>query len=367
MHNIAIEVSNICAPRPTGITKFSMGLIEALMANDDFRRNFNPTLFYKLSRFKQRQYRFRPPNVPAQWYLNPVLPIKKNYGLIHCFGTNMIRWKKAKVIATIHDLAIFKKQHQYELYSPKTYRDKRFQEFKTIADRADTVVTVSNNTKTDFLEMFDYPQEKTHVILEGIDSRFFKFKNNPENHEEIKSRFGIKRRYVLFVGAVSVRKNTINLIKAFQQSRCFEDCDLVLAGPPAHGYAEIKKAIEETGMEKYIIETGYIDDDRLLPPLYANAAAFFFPTYYEGFGIPILEAMACRTPVLIGDKGAAPEIAAGWAINCNPFDLDSITDGIKRVLTDNAVDIEAAHVHARTFTWAACADKVFDTYIRIIN
>jgi glycosyltransferase involved in cell wall biosynthesis len=157
------------------------------------------------------------------------------------------------------------------------------------------------------------------------------------------------------------------LIKAFQQSRCYQDCDLVLAGPSAHGYAEIKRAIEDTGMVKYIIETGYIDDDRLLPPLYANAAAFLFPTYYEGFGIPILEAMACRTPVLIGDKGAAPEIAAGKAVRCDPFDIDSISEGIRKVLTDDTVDTEAAYRHARTFTWKKCAAEVTEIYLRILS
>jgi glycosyltransferase involved in cell wall biosynthesis len=127
---------------------------------------------------------------------------------------------------------------------------------------------------------------------------------------------------------------------------------------------ETLEAVRQCGLSKQVQLLGYVPDEDL-PALYAGAGCFVFPTLYEGFGMPILEAMASGTPVLTSTTGAAPEISDGLAVHVNPYDVEAIADGIDRALETPAATIAQAREHAKTFTWERCASQTLAVYRHI--
>jgi len=151
------------------------------------------------------------------------------------------------------------------------------------------------------------------------------------------------------------------LVQAFGRSAARKHCALAIAGAldPAtvHWLAEFRKTVPDA----IILEPGYIDCEDL-PALYASAQAFLFPSLYEGFGLPIIEAMASGVPVLIGNQGAGPEVANQHAVVVDPYQVDSIAEGIERVTQVSAQALAAARAHAQTFSWDRCARETFAAY-----
>jgi glycosyltransferase involved in cell wall biosynthesis len=172
------------------------------------------------------------------------------------------------------------------------------------------------------------------------------------------------KKYFLFAGMISIRKNLLNLIKAYKESGMHKEYKLVLSGGASMGYDTIIAEVKKAGLEKNVLFPGFVSDNEL-SDLFINAKAFLFPTFYEGFGMPIIEAMHYNVPVLIGDRGAAPEVADNHAILSNPFDVDSIADGIKKVATMNDLSISNAANHAAKFTWEKCAKETMAVYNKI--
>ena len=166
---------------------------------------------------------------------------------------------------------------------------------------------------------------------------------------------------MLFVGESSPRKNLVRLIQAFTRSSVSKDCVLVIAGAVDPAVRQWLAEWRATAPEARLQLTGYVADGDL-PALYAGARAFLFPSLYEGFGLPIIEAMACGVPVLIGHQGAGPEVAGPHAVVVDPYDVESITAGIARVASVSARELEAARRHAQTFSWEQCAQQTLAAY-----
>ena len=156
--------------------------------------------------------------------------------------------------------------------------------------------------------------------------------------------------YFLFVGDISVRKNIINILKAYSISNLSNDFQLVLAGSMGMGKDLIEKTILDLNLNSRVKILNYVPNN-ILYSLYINAAGLIFPTYYEGFGIPILEAMKCKIPFLIGNIGAAPETAGGHGIKVSPFSVEEISEGIKSLLETTDFQIETAFKYANKFSW----------------
>src|SRR5262249_50257589 len=152
----------------------------------------------------------------------------------------------------------------------------------------------------------------------------------------------------LFVGAISGRKNTVRLVQAYAQSRASKEYPLVLVGAMSYRGEDTLEAIQQCRLGERVRLLGYVPD-KDLPALYAGAACFVFPTLYEGFGMPILEATASGTPVLTSTTGAAPEVSGGLAVSVDPYDVEAIADGIDRALETPAPAIAQAREHARAF------------------
>ncbi len=362
MIKLGIEATSLCTPNRSGIANYTFNLINALLENQEFKTEFDLKLLYKLSRYKKRNYRYLPFEDVARWHFNQILPLQKNTDIVHSPDSIFIDWKKPKKIVTIHDLAIYKTENQLKDYTSAEFRAKNFAFLKRVAKEADAILTVSECTKSDFLELFDYKPEQIIVTHLG-----FRLPATIASNDTLIKRFSISpKNYLLFAGLISVRKNIVNLLKAYKKSGVYQEYKLVLAGSFGMGHQTIMDEITNLGIAEHVILPGFVSDAELAA-LYANAKAFLFPTYYEGFGLPIVEAMMYGIPVMIGDRGAAPEIAGQHALQVNPFDIDSISNGIVRTINTTELQIAAARAHAAQYTWNNCAQKTIKVYQSLIG
>ena len=251
------------------------------------------------------------------------------------------------------------------VFTSEYFKKKRFALFQQFQKHADALITVSEATKNDFLQFFDFPEEKIHVVplapsphvashpLMDSGKALHKFNLEPKN-------------YFISLGGISLRKNTFNLIKAYRLSESKKQFKLVITGKieEPHGQT-VLDFIAKNNLKDHIIITGYLKKEELAS-LYREARAFLFPTFYEGFGIPILEAMKTGLPVLTSSIGAAPETAGGHAILVDPFILENIAEGIDKLQDITATQLDNAKSFADTFTWEQTAQmtkKVYDKYV----
>ena len=264
--------------------------------------------------------------------------------------------RRDRCVATVHDLGW---QVHPELYERKL-RLMYQALFPWVRRRADRFIAVSRYTADDLVRRAGILASKIDVIYHGLDPIF--------SRPVIEAPSGSAAPYFLAVGGVSPRKNTRRLIEAFTRWRA--------RGAHRSGY---QLRITGTSLDPTFARNGAVLAEGVsllgyvakaeLPGLYAGAAGFLYPGIYEGFGLPIIEAMACGAPVMTSSTGAAPEIAGGAAILVDPFDINSIQDGMERLtLTDERTKLRAlGGERARSFTWSAAADATIETYRRAMS
>lgn len=352
---IGFEVSNITGAQATGIARYSIALISALasqMETDD-----HLTLFYKLSRWQQRQQWWCPAGLPIRLYQGCWWPPVKGVDIIHGLDGVIPPWSGVQRVVTLYDLLVLHSQDTQ--VAPLGFQRKKRQFYQTVAACADAIMTISATTKQDIVERLGVPATQIYVTHLGIDQRLWY--PEPEAAQQVLQSYALTPGYVLFVGAISGRKNTARLVQAYAQSRARKERPLVLVGTMSYRGADTLEAIQQCGLGQRVRLLGYVPDQDL-PALYAGAACFVFPTLYEGFGMPILEAMASGTPVLTSTTGAAPEISGGLAVSVDPYDVEAIADGIDRALETPATVIAQAREHARAFTWERCASQTLAMY-----
>jgi len=218
------------------------------------------------------------------------------------------------------------------------------------ARKADRILTVSEASKRDILRFFDVPPEKITVIYNGIDDRFHV---QPAEDEmvRVRERYQLQGEFVLYAGNVKPHKNLERLLDAFHQVRQggLDHLKLVVIGDEISKYTELRRAVHRLNLHKHVRFLGYMPDE-MLAVLYRLAAVFVFPSLYEGFGLPPLEAMACGTPVVTSNVSSLPEVVGDAAVLVDPTDPSSIAEGIRQVLTDPAL---AARLRARGLARAA--------------
>lgn len=223
--------------------------------------------------------------------------------------------------------------------------------------RADAVVSVSGATSRDVKRYLAVPDDRLHVVPHGVADQF-----RPRSEEEVASvleLYGVRRPYVLTVGAGVARKNVRRLAEAFGTVRSqFPDLSLVVTGRGDRTPSTIDSPHDG------VVHTGYVNQDDL-PALYSGATVFAFPSLYEGFGLPVLEAMACGTPTLCGDNSSLPEVAGDAAVLVDVSSVGAIERGLREILSDERLTAELAErglVRASTFTWRKCAEQTVDVY-----
>lgn len=258
---------------------------------------------------------------------------------------------RARSVLTVHDLS-FARDPDSAAPTLRAYLDKVV---PRSVKRATHIIAVSQATKNDLVELYDTPQEKISVIYEGVDEKF-----KPTNDASKIKTYGVgDKPYILSVSTIQPRKNFKRLIQAFAQLPT--DFELVIAGGKGWMYDDIFAEAEKEGVRGRVRFIGFVPDDDL-PALYSHAAMFAYPSLYEGFGLPLLEAMACGTPTLASNVSCLPEVAGGAAVTASPYDVDSLAEGLKHTLVNRDELIQKGFARASQFKWEAAARQLIDLY-----
>lgn len=237
-----------------------------------------------------------------------------------------------------------------------------------ITRRADAVICVSNFLRDEFLRAVDVPPERVHVVYNGVDHSRFHPRYRPEARQRAARLLGIEPPYVLALASNEPRKNLRSLIQAYA-TLPEEVPRLVLAGAGDWGQGEIYEMVEEAGIAHRVRFTGYVPE-AVLPDLYAGSRCFVFPSLYEGFGLPALEAMACGAPVVASNRSAIPEVTGEAALLVDANNVAALAEGIYRVLSDKPYrDTLRARAtgQAATFSWERCARETRRVYEAVVD
>jgi glycosyltransferase involved in cell wall biosynthesis len=274
------------------------------------------------------------------------------------------------VVVTIHDMGHARFPRHYEtpwlLYMRALV--------PLVARRAQAIITDSGHARQDVQQLLRLPPEKVHVIYPGIDhSRFRPLDVRDLTH--VAARYSLDRPFVLYVGNLAARKNVPTLLRAvyrLKKSGFWRDRRVVLAGsasPGLPGYAEVLAAIKKLGLQQEAILLGYVPDDDL-PAIYNLAEAVALPSLHEGFGLPIVEAMACGRPVIASNCSSLPEVAGDAALLVDPRDDEAWAEALSRVLTDEGFResmVERGLARAREFNWEKSAGETLRVYRGVVD
>jgi glycosyltransferase involved in cell wall biosynthesis len=232
------------------------------------------------------------------------------------------------------------------------------------ARRSDRILTVSEASKRDILSLFNVKPEKIVVVYNAIDEHFSTTPSE-EHVARIRERYQLDHKFVLYVGNIKPHKNLVRLIEAFSElRRTHDDLKLLIIGDEISKLPALRRAVHHHKLHKYVRFLGYLKDDTLTV-LYRLASVFVFPSLYEGFGLPPLEAMASGTPVVTSNVSSLPEVTGDAAVLVDPYDVDSIRDGIRRILDDPQLAEELrikGLKRAREFSWERSVEKTQRVY-----
>jgi glycosyltransferase involved in cell wall biosynthesis len=235
--------------------------------------------------------------------------------------------------------------------------------------RADRILTVSEASKKDLLQFFRIPEDKIDVIYNAIDERF-SVAPSAEEIGRVRERYQLEDPFVLYAGNIKPHKNLERLIEAFQlfRRRGFDQVKLLIIGDQVSHYATLRRAVHRHQLHKHVRFFGFVSDD-MLAALYRLAAVFVFPSLYEGFGLPPLEAMASGTPVITSNVSSLPEVVGDAALLIDPYSTQEIADALVRVMGDEALRAslsERGIARARTFSWERSVDRVRQIYQEVL-
>ena len=235
---------------------------------------------------------------------------------------------------------------------------------------AQRVIAISDATRRDLIEHVGVAPERIDVVHSGVDHERFHATPSPGERERVVERLGFDAPFLLCLGASDVRKNLPLLVRAYAESGVAADAKLLFAGPiSARQRARLTQIIQETGLEARVQILGYIDD-ALLVALYRHCLAYLFPSSYEGFGLPILEAMACGAATLTSTLSSLGEVAGDAALTLPALDQDLLAAGIRRIVSDQALRLslrERGLEHVKAFTWQRCAAQTLLCYERALG
>ena len=321
--------------------------------------------------FNYKTTRLTPKWLARIWHrANIPLPVEFFTGSVDLFhATDFVlppTLSRVKTLLTVHDLSFVRVP---ESASPtlKAYLDNVVPH--SIA-RSTHVLADSQATKEDIVGLYHVDPSKVTVLLSGVDHRFFdRIKVDSLMTTRIKYDLG-SVPYIFSVGTVQPRKNYERLIRSLAKLRQSDvDIHLVIAGGKGWLDSPIYQTISETYMDQYVHFIGFADDEDL-PALYQNATCVAFPSLYEGFGLPILEAMASGIPVLTSNLSSLPEVAGDAAILVDPYNLDEITDGLLRLITDTTLRNKLTQkglLRAKQFTWEKSASQLLSIYKDLLS
>jgi glycosyltransferase involved in cell wall biosynthesis len=306
-------------------------------------------------------HRLDSPLPPIDWFTGGPL------ALFHATDFVLPPSRAHRKLLTVHDLAF--------LFFPDAAMPSLHHYLHTVVPRsvarADHVIADSAHTAQDLAEQWHLPPEKISVVQGGVDHAHFRPVTDPAGLAAVRARYiGDDRPYILSVSRLEPRKNHVRLIEAFARARAEAKFPhrLVIAGRTGWLFDEIFARVRALHLEDHVSFPGFVEDADL-PALYSGAEIVAYPSLYEGFGLPIIEALACGAPVLTGDNSCLPEAGGPGAYYVNSLDIDSIAAGLTRLAGDSRLRrtlAERGFAHAAQFTWARSATQLLAAYRRAL-
>lgn len=268
-------------------------------------------------------------------------------------------------IITVHDLTFLHYPQYLTADSRHYYND----QIEDAVRHADHILADSESTKRDLMQMLSVPAAKVTVHMLGVDESF-----RPLSQEACglyREQLALPAEYLLFLGTFEPRKNILGLLEAYRAllQRCPDAPPLVLAGKRGWLFEETMRAIEQMALGEKVLWRENVPQDAL-PALYNMAIALVAPSFYEGFGLPALEAMACGTVPVVSDRSSLPEVVGDVGLLVNPDDSTTIADALEKVISDAGWREEnerAALARAKTFTWEHTAQVALDAYRKVVS
>ena len=268
-------------------------------------------------------------------------------------------------VVTIYDMTVFVTPRYHNL--KKLVLDRTL--IPGVARRANAIITVSNSARHDILRYLHVPASKVHVIMGGV-SPCFRPVTDRATLEAVAVQYGLRRPFFLYVGTIEPRKNLCRLVQAFGKVRgAGLPHQLVIVGQTGWHFNPVFEEVRRLGLTNDVIFTGYVPLEHL-PALYSMAEVMAFPSLYEGFGLPVLEAMACGTPVLTSRSSSLVEVAGDAALLVDPLSVDEIAAGLCYLHQhpDHADELRRRGIrHASRFTWEATARATLNVYHRVTS
>ena len=272
-----------------------------------------------------------------------------------------------RLTVTIHDCVhlLFPQQG-----SSKFENYRRYMYTKRVVRRADHVLAVSGSTRQDLINIFDLEPEKVSVAYNALDGRFT-VKHRPEEQKQVLERYQLKDPFILYVGQIKPHKNLDRLIEAFSvlkselgENKEYRNLKLIIIGDEISRHQYLRLTVVRSGVQRDVRFFGVVPGSAL-QAFYEAAVLFALPSLYEGFGLPPLEAMANRTPVVASNTSSLPEVLGDAALLVNPENVFEIARAMKQLLIDQVLRqdmIEKGSAQVARYSWKACANKVIATY-----
>jgi glycosyltransferase involved in cell wall biosynthesis len=268
-----------------------------------------------------------------------------------------------RAIVTIHDLS-FVRYPDLVMPGMETHLNKWVPHS---VRRANHVIAVSEATRQDLIALYQTPPEKITTLYHGV-TPGFKPVVDPTALAAVRQKYRLgENPFILSVSTIQPRKNYKRLIQAFAQID--SPFLLVIGGDKGWHYQDIFAAVDKLGLEKRVLFPGFVADADL-PALYSAASLFAYPSLYEGFGLPLLEAMACGTPVVTSNQSSLPEVVGEAALLIDPYDVDALAAAMRQVLTDTDLQqklSQAGQIQAKQFTWSKMATKLTNLYQKTLK
>ena len=296
--------------------------------------------------------------LPVEWFAGPL-------DLFHSPNFILPPTRRAKTLLTVHDLS-FIRHPQGAVDSLRNWLNRVVP--RSLA-RADHILADSASTRHDLIEIFRLNPTDITVVGAGVDERFHPI-TDPVSLAAVQQRYRlpVEDKFILGLGTLEPRKNFTGLIAAFSQSPVRETHHLVIAGGKGWLYDEIFTAARTSPVTDRIHLVGFVADDDL-PALYSLADIFAFPSHYEGFGIPVIEAMACGTPVICANNSCLPEVAGQSALQVTATDTAALAEALAQLATDLSLRDQAIREGFRQvqkFTWPAATERLLSVYQRFL-
>ena len=367
---IGIDASRAVISHKTGTENYAFSLIKAIAKIDphsEYRLYFNSK--NEVGLVNQENFKEVPiysPKLWTQYRLSKEMFLNKiDILFVPAHTLPVLRPRNLKTVVTIHDLGAqyLKEYHQFphRLYLNKTT--------EYAIGNATEIITVSHSTEKEMIEDYKGDPGKITVIYEGYDREVYHFdriKNATDENQNVLTRYKIDKPYLLFVGTIQPRKNIKRLIKAFSKIDNNE-LILVLAGKKGWMFEDIIQLPSKLGISDRVRFLDYVKGEDL-PYLYYQAQVFVFPSLCEGFGIPLLEAMALGCPVVTANLSSMPEVVGEAGYLVDPYSVESIKKGIEEVINNKKRRKEmqkAGQIRAEEFSWEKAASETLKVFEKI--